>query len=135
MSLFAKALRCLYQDKDAVYLWPEGFAACAAVCAESRASLDDVWTDLGSMTDAYVLRLASALHTDPYIAAMRAAEDSEGEDGSDEGPDRLPLDFRKLFAGRKTQPLKGALMRELILRELNDAKERASNLLAHYEHT
>ena len=39
MSLFAKALRCLYQDKDAVYLWPEGFAACAAVCAESRASL------------------------------------------------------------------------------------------------
>ena len=47
MSLFAKALRCLYQDKDAVYLWPEGFAACAAVCAESRASLDDVWTDLG----------------------------------------------------------------------------------------
>ena len=42
MSLFAKALRCLYQDKDAVYLWPEGFAACAAVCAESRASLDDV---------------------------------------------------------------------------------------------
>ena len=84
MSLFAKALRCLYQDKDAVYLWPEGFAACAAVCAESRGSLDDVWTDLGSMTDAYVLRLASALHTDPYIAAMRAAEDSEGEDVSDE---------------------------------------------------
>ncbi len=46
MALFAKALRCLYQDKDAVYLWPEGFAACAAVCTESRASLDGVWTDL-----------------------------------------------------------------------------------------
>ena len=47
MALFAKALRCLYQDKDAVYLWPEGFAACAAVCAESRASLDGVSDMIG----------------------------------------------------------------------------------------
>ena len=196
MSQFAEALRCLYQDKDAVYLWPEGFAAAAAVCTESRASLDTAWTDLASMTDSYVLVLATVLHTDPYMALHgrsdwsqyaddsdqsdeeaaeddseeaveddsdqsdeKAAEDDSEEaveddsDQSDEGaaeddseeaaeddsdqsdekaPERRPLDFRKLFTGRKTMPLKGALMRELILRELNDAKDQASNLLEHY---
>ena len=137
MSLFAEALRCLYQDKDAVYLWPEGFAAAAAVCTESCASLDTAWTDLASMTDSYVLRLASALHTDPYMAlhADDQSDEEAAEDDSDqsdeEAPERRPLDFRKLFAGRKTMPLKGALMRELILRELNDAKDQASNLLEH----
>ena len=68
------------------------------------------WTEL-ARTPSYVMRLASVLHTEP----MRAIHE-------DEKPSRQPLHWETVFAGPATRPLRGALMREMILADAPAAR-------------